>query len=130
MLIIKKAANILVFLSGILILLHTLIPHIHHEVAVSQEHSTALPDWLVDLLTTDLGEGHLEHAATKFDLQQQINQTDTGLLLPISLHCAWSFDLRVYPQEGEIIPFDTYSNDYSLPPLILSKELRAPPVKA
>lgn len=130
MLIIKKAANILVFLSGILILLHTLIPHIHHDAAISQEHSAALPDWLVDLLTTDLGEGHLEHAATKFDLQQQINQVDADLCLPLSLHFAWSFDLQIHLEKEDKAPFDKYSNDYSLPPLILSKGLRAPPVKA
>ncbi len=77
----------LVFLAGLMLCLHSIFPHVHAPhgddgaVVVFAEHSGARPSFfevLVDLVTADLGEEHLEHlAATDVDL-------DLSPLLPAS----------------------------------------------
>lgn len=62
---IKSLGDISLLLTGLILVLHLVTPHVHHDLTgsskqVEQSAGDNLLDWLVDFFDHDLGEGHLE----------------------------------------------------------------------
>lgn len=119
----RKVLHIaILWVAGLLLLTHSVVPHIHHASLADKEvcdaHSTEdVIDFLAKVFHNDLGFEHLEH----FQIQ---NTTDAQ---PIAVFA--SIELPEYFEIAEIQKPVAVPNN-SLPPdepLILCSGLRGPP---
>ncbi len=60
-------------LAGLILCLHTVVPHVHGEQAGVTGQPYGLVDILKDLLGSDLGEDHLEHFSSGQDLDLSVD---------------------------------------------------------
>ena len=112
-------------------LLHSILPHAHHDEMSHPEHSTShqeadnLIDYLELIFHTDVGEGHLEHFETGQGLDFNIvsNITTVAILDIVTEH--------LFSVSGELrfIASEFYLKDDHLPDCNLhdSFSLRGPP---
>lgn len=78
---IKVTKHILVYLAGLLVVLHTLLPHQHHselgnlEYEIQQKEANSLLDYIKLIFQEDVGEAHLEHIVVGqgFEIDTEVN---------------------------------------------------------
>lgn len=120
----------LLLLPGLLLTLHTLVPHVHGGESVSSsipaadvpgERSLSVKDLLGKLIESDLGEDHLEHFELDKDFTEKVSYSSTFGLLS-----GPTFAEQLRLSSTIAIPKKSFSRNYWLPPAGIYPEQEAP----